>query len=102
MSNKKYTNFTEFYAFYLTEHSHKMNRLLHFLGTTLVLIVFVNAVLTQEFINLLYCPLIGYGMAWVGHYRFEKNKPATFKHPFYSFIADFVMWWHLLTRKIYF
>ena len=102
MSEKKYTNFRDFYAFYLTEHRHKTNRILHFLGTTLVIIIAVNAILTRDWLNLIYCPIIGYGMAWIGHYQFEKNRPATFQYPLYSFIADFVMWWQLLTRKIYF
>ena len=102
MSNKDYKNFSDFYEFYLTEHSNKTNRLLHFTGTSLLIMIALNAILTGAYINLLYCPLIGYGFAWIGHFRFEKNRPATFKYPFYSFIADFVMWWQILTKKIYF
>lgn len=102
MDNKEYSDFKVFYKFYLKEHSNKMNRILHFTGTSLLLMILINALLTSEYINILYCPLIGYGLAWIGHYRFEKNRPTTFKYPIYSFAADFVMWWQLLTKKIYF
>jgi hypothetical protein len=45
-------------------------------------------------------PIVGYGFAWVGHFVFEKNRPATFKYPFYSFLGDFKMFWEILTGKI--
>jgi hypothetical protein len=103
MSNQPgFNSFKEFYPFYLEEHSEKVNRTLHFIGTTLLIIVFVFAILTRNFRLLWLCPLIGYGFAWVGHIVFEKNRPATFKHPLYSLRADFTMWWQLLIRKIYF
>ncbi|MCT4643225.1 MAG: DUF962 domain-containing protein [Bacteriovoracaceae bacterium] len=100
--NKQFQSFDEFYPFYLKEHSDKTNRLLHFIGTTLVIMIVIGAFLTNNFYSLLYCPFVGYGFAWIGHFRFEKNKPATFKYPLYSFRADFLMWWQLLTRKLYF
>ena len=48
---------------------------------------------------LLWCPLIGYGAAWVGHFCFEHNRPATFKHPLYSLMGDFRMWWEVVTLR---
>jgi hypothetical protein len=45
-------------------------------------------------------PVVGYSFAWVGHFFFEKNKPATFVYPFYSLGSDFVMFWHILTGQI--
>ncbi|HWS40494.1 MAG TPA: DUF962 domain-containing protein, partial [Arenimonas sp.] len=44
--------------------------------------------------------ICGYGFAWVGHFVFEKNKPATFKHPLYSFVSDWIMYKDILTGKI--
>jgi hypothetical protein len=44
--------------------------------------------------------LIGYFFAWIGHFIFEKNKPATFKYPLYSFIGDWVMLKDIIFRKI--
>lgn len=96
------TTFKEFYPFYLQEHSNKTNRILHFIGTTLLLILLSYSILTGKFFLIWFCPLLGYGFAWTGHFIFEKNRPATFKQPFFSLASDFVMWWQLLTRKIYF
>jgi hypothetical protein len=102
MSYIPYKTFKEFYPFYLNEHSHSTNRTLHFIGTTLMLIVLFYALLSQQFRLLWLCPLLGYGFAWTGHFGFEKNRPATFKQPFYSLMGDFLMWWQLLTGKIKF
>ena len=46
--------------------------------------------------------LCGYAFAWVGHFFFEKNRPATFKHPFYSFAGDWVMFKDILAGRIRF
>lgn len=102
MSYERYKSFKEFYPFYLNEHSNKTNRILHFLGTCLFLIVLVFAIITRQYKLIWLCPLIGYSFAWVGHFIFEKNRPATFKQPIYSLMGDFKMWWQLITRKIYF
>ncbi len=48
--------------------------------------------LWQLYWGLLLLPVIGYGRAWYGHFVFEKNKPATFGYPFYSFISDWVIY----------
>jgi hypothetical protein len=65
-----------------------------------VVIVFIIALYSQQFKLLILLPIIGYGFAWIGHFVFEKNKPATFKYPLYSFIGDWVMWWQILTRRL--
>jgi hypothetical protein len=98
----QFKSFKEFYPFYLGEHSHKICRLLHFIGTFFVICLFLYAISTKKYTLLLVAPLIGYGFAWTGHFVFEKNRPATFKYPLYSFVADFVMFWHLLTGKLKF
>jgi hypothetical protein len=96
--SKKFSSFKEFYPFYLAEHSNKTCRALHFVGSTLVICILIVVVATRQFKLLFLIPIIGYGFAWVGHFLFEKNKPATFKYPLYSFIGDWVMWWQILTR----
>merc|ERR1711907_8890 len=96
----RYTNFKDFYPFYLSEHSNMINRKLHFFGTTLMMLIFLYALFTGEYSKLWYMPLCGYGSAWIGHFFFEKNKPATFKYPFYSLAGDFRMYWECLTGQI--
>jgi hypothetical protein len=98
----RYASFREFYPFYLSEHVDRTCRRLHFLGSSLVLTVFVTACATQHWILLWALPLIGYGFAWVGHFFFEKNRPATFTYPLYSFAGDWVMYWQTLTGRIRF
>ena len=96
-----YSSFKEFYPYYLQEHSDTRCRALHYIGSTLVLIVLAYALFTQSYWWLLAEPVIGYGFAWLGHFIFEKNKPATFKYPLYSLMGDWVMykdaWVNLLT-----
>ncbi len=99
---KKYTRFAEFYPFYLSEHSNRTCRQLHFVGSSLVLSTIVLALVTDNAMWLLAAPVCGYGFAWIGHFMFEKNRPASFKQPLYSFMGDWVMYWQLLTGKISF
>lgn len=97
---KTYASFSEFYPFYLSEHSHRTCRRLHFTGTTLGLVCLVLALVTLNAWWILAALVVGYAFAWVGHYFFEKNRPATFTYPLYSFAGDWVMWKEILTGKI--
>lgn len=99
-TEKKFTSFKEFYPYYLEEHQNRTCRNLHFVGSCLVLFVLISSLYLRKYSLLLLLPIIGYGFAWVGHFFYEKNKPATFKYPLYSFAGDWVMWWQILTRKI--
>ena len=96
----RYASFREFYPFYLSEHRNPTCRKLHFAGTSLVIGIVVLAISTANPWWLLAMPVAGYGFAWVGHYAFEKNRPATFTYPAWSFMGDWVMYWQLLTGKI--
>ena len=98
----RFRSFAEFYPYYLSEHANLTCRRLHFIGTSLVIGVVVAAILRGNPMWLLWIPLAGYGFAWIGHFFFEKNKPATFKYPFYSFAGDWVMYWDILRGKIRF
>ncbi|RZL08459.1 MAG: DUF962 domain-containing protein [Rubrivivax sp.] len=100
MSVSTYRSFREFYPFYLSQHSHPVCRRLHVIGSTLVLLILAAALLTQQWLLLLALPVVGYGFAWVGHFRFEHNKPATFKHPLYSLMGDWVMFWQIVTGTL--
>jgi hypothetical protein len=95
----KFQSFSEFYPFYLKEHSNSTSRKLHFVGSWLVLAVIAFSIWKGDYRFLLLVPLVGYGFAWIGHFFFEKNKPATFKYPFYSLAGDWVMWKDLLLGR---
>jgi hypothetical protein len=98
----RFSTFREFYPFYLSEHRDRACRRLHIVGSSLVLGVLAAACLTQHWLWLLALPFIGYGFAWIGHFFFEKNRPATFTNPFYSFMGDWVMWWQVVSGRIKF
>ncbi|MBP7272325.1 MAG: DUF962 domain-containing protein [Saprospiraceae bacterium] len=96
---KQYKTLKEFYPYYLTEHQNATSRTLHFIGTGLFIAIVLYAVWTRTFSWLWFSPLVGYGFAWVGHFFFEKNKPATFTYPLLSLASDFIMFWHILTGQ---
>jgi len=102
MSAQRYATFTDFYPFYLSEHSDRTCRRLHFAGTSIGLACLITALATQNFWWLLAGLVSGYAFAWVGHYFFEHNRPATFSYPFYSFLGDWVMWKDMLSGRIRF
>lgn len=99
-STTEFTSFKEFYPFYLNEHSDATCRTLHFVGSWLVLAVIAVSIYLGNYALLWLIPVVGYGFAWVGHFFFEKNKPATFKHPLYSLIGDWVMFKDILIGKV--
>lgn len=99
-TEKVYTTFWDFYPYYLTEHARPINRAMHFIGTSLVIICAVLAFIWEKPVLFALIPVCGYGFAWFGHFILEKNRPATFKYPFYSLGSDFVMFYHIVTGQI--
>lgn len=98
----RYASFREFYPFYLSEHAHRTSRRLHFIGSCGVILLVLVALALRDARWLLAALVCGYGFAWVGHLFFEKNRPATFQHPLYSFIGDWVMFADILRGRIRF
>ncbi|HEY2514372.1 MAG TPA: DUF962 domain-containing protein [Polyangiaceae bacterium] len=92
MSEQQFGSFEEFWPHYVRAHTNPTNRRLHFVGTSLAMACVASAALFRRPLLLLAAPVVGYGFAWVGHFGFEKNTPATFGNPLYSLRADFVMW----------
>lgn len=99
---QEFSSFDDFYPYYLAEHSDQTCRRLHFVGSTLVLACLIYFLISFNPWALAAIPLVGYGFAWVGHFFFEKNKPATFKYPIYSLIGDWVMYKDIIVGKIRF
>jgi hypothetical protein len=91
--------FEEFWPFYVSEHRHPTNRALHFAGTTLALVCLLRGLLGSPW-WFAAAPLAGYAFAWVGHFAFEKNRPATFKHPLWSLRGDFRMYRLMWLRRM--
>lgn len=97
-----FTRFADFYPFYLAEHTHPVSRRLHFVGTTIAALLLTLALTAQTGWMVLVALLQGYAFAWVGHFFFEHNKPATFKYPLFSLMGDWRMWFDMLTGKLKF
>lgn len=97
---RTFDSFAAFYPYYLSEHQNRTCRRLHFVGSTLSLVCLASAILQRKPSRILCGLAIGYGFAWIGHFVFEKNRPATFKYPRYSFLGDWVMWKDIVTGKI--
>ena len=95
-----FNSFSDFYKFYLSEHSKAGTKLFHFIGTALVILSLLLYFYSYDPLYLYMAPMTGYGFAWFSHFFIEKNTPATFKHPIYSIKADFVMFFDILTGKI--
>jgi len=99
---QRYSSFADFYPFYLSEHSKRATRRLHFAGSSLALACVVMLVATANLWWLLAGLVCGYGFAWISHMTVEKNRPATFTYPLYSFMGDWMMFWQMLTGRISF
>jgi hypothetical protein len=92
-------SYQEFWPFYVAEHSKPITRKLHFVGTSLVILFLVLGVTVSS--RLFWgAPIAGYGFAWIGHFKFEHNRPATFKHPIWSLTGDFQMFFMMLLGRM--
>lgn len=96
---KQFKTLKDFYPHYLKEHQNPVCRVLHFVGTGLLFVILAAALITKNYTWLISIPFVGYGFAWVGHFFFEKNKPATFQYPMFSLASDFILFFELLVGK---
>ena len=97
--NDDYRRFGDFYPFYLSEHANRVSRRLHVVGTSIALLLLVCAAATGNGWLVLAALVQGYAFAWVGHFFFEHNKPATFRYPLFSFMGDWRLWWETVSGK---
>jgi len=84
-------SFEEFWPFYVREHRKPATRALHFIGTHLAFFALGMSLMTLSKAWLVVAPLLGYVPAWIGHFYFEKNRPATLVHPLWSLRGDLRM-----------
>jgi hypothetical protein len=87
------TTYQEFWPYYVSQHLHPLTRAMHVLGTTLAILAIVAAIVFRAPLLLIAVPVLGYGFAFASHFIWEKNKPATFGHPVWSFRADLRQLW---------
>lgn len=95
----RFQSFSAFYPYYIHEHSNRTCRRIHIVGSALVLLILATALVTLNPLWLLAMPVVGYGFAWVGHFFFEKNKPATFKYPLWSLMGDWRMFFETVSGR---
>ena len=100
MSNERFNSFEEFWPYYVAEHSKPGTRALHALGTTAALACLATCIARRKWSLLPLAFIPGYGAAWIAHFLIEKNKPATFDYPLWSFIADYKMVGLMLAGKM--
>lgn len=93
-------NYSDFWDFYVREHSKPLTRLLHFIGTSLGIVALAWLIWRGTWYYFPACFLIGYAFAWFAHFVVEKNRPATFKYPFWSFISDYKMMFYMATGRM--
>ncbi|NHZ89677.1 DUF962 domain-containing protein [Massilia sp. CCM 8733] len=96
----RHASFAEFYPYYLSQHANLLCRRAHFIGSTSALGALAQYVVSMNGWWVLAALVSGYGGAWIGHFFYEKNRPASFARPLYSFMGDWVMYWQMLTGKL--
>ncbi len=94
------SSYAEFWPVYLRAHSRAGNRCLHVIGTSLGLLLLASAIATADWRLVPTAVVVGYALAWAGHFFIEGNKPATFGHPLWSLISDFRMFGLTLAGRL--
>ena len=97
---REYKSFQAFWPYYLREHSNPQTRNLHYIGSTLAILVLLWAVISRNGWLFVLVPLAGYSFAWISHAFIERNKPATWTYPLWSLVGDYRMFWCFLTGKL--
>lgn len=99
VTHREFSSFAEFYPVYLSEHVNRTNREMHFAGATLTLLSLFAFLLNGSLWWLLAAVFFYAGFSLYGHFAFEPNQPRTYRHPFYSFIGGWVIYWQMLTGQ---
>ncbi len=96
----RYTTYKDFFPYYLREHRKRETRVLHYFGTVVSNVLLWTLIFTQNYYFILLILVAGYGPAWIGHFFIEKNRPATFTYPWWSYIGDHHMLYLLVRGRL--
>ena len=94
------SSFDVFWPYYLRQHTCRTNRCLHLLGPVVALAAIAALLLARQPEWLPLVPLVAYMPPWLGHFVFERNRPATLGHPLWSLRAEMKMCWLCITRRL--
>ena len=100
MTTERYKSFSEFWPFYISEHSRPGTRFLHLIGTSTSFLIVIYLIVSGRWYLFPLALIPGYGCAWLGHFLIENNRPATFQYPLWSFMGDYKMIGLMMTGKI--
>ena len=100
MTEREYKSFTDFWPYYVNEHSKPATRVLHAIGSSVALLLMGLVIVVGKWWLFPLGFAVGYGFAWIGHFFVEKNKPATFKYPLWSFMGDWKMLAFMIAGKM--
>jgi hypothetical protein len=100
MSGRQFKSFAEFWPYYLSEHSKRATRWLHCVGSVIAIAVVIAFIANGRWWLFPLAVVPGYAFAWIAHFFVEKNRPATFTYPLWSFLGDWKMLALMLTGQL--
>ena len=100
MADRQFKSFAEFWPYYLGEHSKPATRVLHAFGSFAAIAMIIALIAIGKWWLFPLALIPGYAMAWIGHFFIEKNRPATFTYPLWSFMGDWKMLALMLTGRL--
>jgi hypothetical protein len=92
--------FADFWPHYVLAHRHPVTRAFHCAGTLLGWAIFLLAIVDHRPWLVLAALVVPYALAWFSHFLVEHNRPATFDHPLWSWLADQRMVRLILTGRM--
>ena len=87
----EFAGFAAFFPFYMSQHSKRATRMMHCVGTSMGLGIALPSAVWGPRRRILLGVAVGYSFAWTSHFAIEKNRPASFGHPLWSFLGDWKM-----------
>lgn len=100
MQEQRYKTFNEFFPYYLSVHSHRSTKWIHAVTTSFAMVFLVITLVTGKLAYVVSAWVATYAILFLSHFLIEKNRPATFRYPWWSILADFKMAYLLFKGKL--